>query len=179
MTDSQFDKLARAKAAAAVKAERKARAGLSRTIKLRLYPTAEQAKRINGTIGAIRHVWNALWLPMLNAAAQARRDYAKAHGDDDETWKAAWRLNPDPSETAYNRARMAAQAPGAEREWIAEALQSPLTRARHRSAAASSVASLSCPTRLALRPSSTCRCSVPSPTKTSDVNCVPTSAPAA
>ena len=50
----------KAQAAAAVKAERKARAGLSRTIKLRLYPLPDQAKRINGTIGAMRHVWNVI-----------------------------------------------------------------------------------------------------------------------
>jgi IS605 OrfB family transposase len=119
----------RAKAAAAVNAERKARAGLSRTIKLRLYPLPDQAKRINGTIGAMRHVWNVIWLPMLQAAEQARREHAKANGETPEAWKAAWKLHPDPTETAYSRARKAAQAPGAGREWISEALQTPFYRA--------------------------------------------------
>src|SRR5690606_12889583 len=36
---------------------------------------------------------------------------------------------PDPSETDYNRARKAAAAAGAGREWIATALKTPLTRA--------------------------------------------------
>ena len=119
----------KAQAAAAVKAERKARAGLSRTIKLRLYPLPDQAKRINGTIGAMRHVWNVIWLPMLQAGEQARREHAKANGETPEAWKAAWKLHPDPTETAYSHARKAAQAPGAGREWISEALQTPFYRA--------------------------------------------------
>jgi IS605 OrfB family transposase len=122
-------KVARAKAAAAVKAQRKLAAGLSRTIKLRLYPLPDQAKHINGSIGAVRHVWNAIWLPMLQTAEQARRDHAKASGETPEAWKAAWRLHKDPTETQYNRARIAAQKPGAGREWIGEALQSPFSRA--------------------------------------------------
>jgi IS605 OrfB family transposase len=123
-------KVARAKAAAAVKAELKARAGLSRTIKLRLYPLPVQAKRINHSISTVRHVWNEIWLAMLQAAEQARRDHAKAIGETPEAWKAAWKLHPDPkNDTPYNRARIAAQAPGAGREWIAKALHSPLNRA--------------------------------------------------
>jgi Helix-turn-helix domain len=73
------DKVTRAKAAAAVKAQRKAAAGLSRTIKLRVYPLPDQAKRINHSISVVRHVWNTIWLPMLHAVEQARRDHAKAN----------------------------------------------------------------------------------------------------
>lgn len=131
-TDSR---IAKARAAAAVKAERKAVAGLSRTVKLRLYPTDEQAEQINRTIGTTRFCWNVLWLPMLKAAEDARREYAKAHGESKEAWKEAWRLHPDPSETAYNRARIdAAKTP--ERAWIGEALAVPLTRAVRNFAAA-------------------------------------------
>jgi hypothetical protein len=70
-------KAERARVAAAVKAERKARAGLSRTIKLRIYPSEEQAGRINRTIGTIRFVWNTIWLPMLQVAEHARAEHAE------------------------------------------------------------------------------------------------------
>lgn len=125
----QDERRLRSQKAAAVRDERKARAGLSRTIKLRLYPLPQQAAQINRTIGTIRFVWNTVWLPMLQQAEQARLEYVKANGESKEAWLEAWRLHPDPSETAYNRARKAAAAPGAGREWIATALKSPLTRA--------------------------------------------------
>jgi hypothetical protein len=81
------------------------------------------------SIGAVRHVWNVIWLPMLQAAGTSGREHAKANGETPEAWKAAWKLHPDPTETAYSHARKAAQAPGAGREWISEALQTPFYRA--------------------------------------------------
>jgi hypothetical protein len=114
--------------AAAVKAERKARAGLSRTIRVRVYPSTKQAAQINRTIGTIRFLWNTIWLPMLQTAQRARREHAERHNPTREAWREVWRLDPDPSETAYNRARIDA-AKDRGRQWIGEAIQAPLTRA--------------------------------------------------
>jgi hypothetical protein len=125
----QDQKRLRAQRAAAVKAERKARAGLSRTTKLRLYPLPDQAAHINRTIGTIRFVWNTIWLPMLQEAQRARAAHAERNGNTKEAWREAWRIHPDPTEAAYTRARTAVAAPGAGREWIADALLTPLTRA--------------------------------------------------
>jgi putative transposase len=120
----------------AVRAERKARAGLSRTIKLRLYPSAEQSDQIKRTIGTIRYVWNQIWLPMVREIECARSDHAKANGGTPAAWRDAYRLFPDPTETAYNQARISAGKDGSGREWIAEALQTPLSRAARNFAAA-------------------------------------------
>jgi putative transposase len=66
---------------------------------------------------------------MLESARQARKDCARSNGDTKGAWHEAWRLHPDPSETDYNRARIAASEEGSEIEWIGEALLTPLTRA--------------------------------------------------
>lgn len=122
-------KAEKARAAAVTKATRKAVAGLSRTVKLRLYPMPDQIARVNRSIGTTRFVWNTIWLPMLQGVERARVTYAKANGETKEAWREAYRLHPDPSETDYNRARIAASKPGDGREWIAEAELSPLSRA--------------------------------------------------
>ena len=128
--DQQVDpKIEKAKAAAAVKAERKERAGLSRTLKLRLYPEAEQAKTIHRTIGTIRFVWNTLWLPMLKDVETKRIEYIKANGETHQAWKAAFKAYPDPTDTKFNQARMAAAKDGSGLEWIREVPQTPLNRA--------------------------------------------------
>ncbi len=54
----------RSRRAAALKADRQARAGLSRTLKVRVYPVPAQATIINRTIGITRFVWNVIWLPI-------------------------------------------------------------------------------------------------------------------
>jgi hypothetical protein len=98
------EKRAKRAAAQKLKAERKALAGLSRTVKLRLYPTPAQAEHINCTIGTIRFIWNQLWLPMLNKAEQARAAGPKRAGGGQEDWREAWRRHTNPRETDYNRA---------------------------------------------------------------------------
>lgn len=129
MSGTQLEKQERARRAAAVKAERKALAGLSRTLKLRLYPLPAQAAKINRTIGVTRFVWNTIWLPMVEKAEAARRDHAKQNGETKDAWKAAWKLFPDPTDTDLNRARILAHAADGPFPWIAEALLTPLTRA--------------------------------------------------
>ncbi len=112
-----------------MKAERKDRAGLSRTVKLRIYPSKQQFQQIHRTIGTIRFAWNKIWLPMLHAVEAQRLEHVKANGETGEAWKAAFKSYPDPKETDYNRARMEAARDGGGHEWIAEALGTPLNRA--------------------------------------------------
>ena len=122
------DKRVRRAAAQRLKIERKALAGLSRTLKLRLYSKPAEQAEINRTIGTIRFVWNRIWLPMLKTAEAARAETAKAAGETADAWREAWRLHPDPTETEYNRARMSFARTDNGR-WIAEVKQTPLTRA--------------------------------------------------
>lgn len=126
---SAEEKKAKRAAAHKLKVERQAAAGLTRTVKLRLYPTSEQAQRINRTISTIRFVWNKIWLPMVQDAQRVRGEHAERNGSTKEAWKEAWRLHPDPTETAYNQARINAAKDGSDCAWIGEAIQTPLTRA--------------------------------------------------
>lgn len=123
------EKARKARAAATVKAERKAQAGLSRTLKLRLYPLPAQCDLIRRTIGIQRYVWNRIWLPMVEEAAQARRAHAVAGGETKEAWAEAWRLYPNPTETQLSSARREAAKGGTGTEWIGEAIITPFYRA--------------------------------------------------
>lgn len=127
--EEREERARRAKAAAAKKAERKAQAGLSRTLKLRLYPLPEQASKINRTIGVQRYVWNRIWLPMVEEAAKARRAHAEAGAESKEAWAEAWRRYPNPTATQLTNAIKQAAAPGGGTEWIAEVPQTPFHRA--------------------------------------------------
>src|SRR5262249_2292272 len=106
----------------------KIHAGMYRTIKLRVYPSPEQTEKINQTIRIVRFVWNTIWLSMLHNAEHSRREYALCRNGSDRAWREAWRYYPDPTEMAYNRARISAME-HSERGWIAGAIQTPLARA--------------------------------------------------
>lgn len=134
--DPQAEKVAKLQAAVAKKAERKKRGGLSRTIKLRIYPSEEQAAQINKTIGCIRHLWNTVWLPIVTEAEKARRLYVETHCADDAddktriaAWREAYKLHPDPNSTAINRAYMHVRDNDPDRIWIKESVLTPITRA--------------------------------------------------
>ncbi len=131
------EKTDRARAAAAKKADNAAKAGLTRTVKLRIYPKSDQAKKVHQTIGAIRHVWNRIWLPTVEQLEAARWDHVNANGYDDDLpederkklWKAAWKAYPDPNDTKLNKAYIAVRDNDPERVWLKQAIGTPITRA--------------------------------------------------
>ncbi len=123
------DRAQRARAAALIKDENKARAGLSRTLKLRLYPKPAQAAMIRRIIGVQRFVWNNIWLPLVEEAAKARRLLAESSGGTAEAREEAWRIHPNPTSTMLTHAIREAVKPGSGTEWIADVPQTPFHRA--------------------------------------------------
>ena len=137
MAPQHSDAAKRVQAAAAVKAERQALAGLTRAIRLRIYPSPNQANEINRTIGAIRFVWNQVWVPMVEDAEAARWSHVKANGWADDLdkeqrlklWKAAWRDHPDPkNSTALTKAKDA-KAADPDSAWLQDVPKTPFHRA--------------------------------------------------
>ena len=114
---------------ARVRDDLKAKAGLTRTLKLRLYPLPAQAELLKRTIGIQRYVWNKIWLPIVEEAAKARRAHAKAGGLTKEAWAEAWRIYPTPTETQLTNAKKDAASPGTGTEWIGQAIKTPFHRA--------------------------------------------------
>jgi len=111
------------RAAVAVQAERKARAvcrGGSRCA-----PIREPSKAIGSIARSAPFVSAGV---QLGSPCSRRPSSPVASTRSTTARKDTWRLRPDPTEAAYNRARIAAAKEGSGREWIGEASQTPLTR---------------------------------------------------